>query len=105
MALSIRRVWVERLVCCRCGEVYSPVAGAIPGYVVTQGETGGLPGGEEGYLDLGSEPIPAFSIFDGETLICLDCAALLPGGGVELVSMLEEFRARWEEEYRRLRRG
>jgi hypothetical protein len=103
MVPCIRPVWEERLVCRRCGEVYSPVAGAIPGYFVLERGDGGPPGG--GDEELGSEPIPAFSVFEGETPVCLDCAALVPGGGVELVSMLDEFQARWEEEYRRLRRG
>jgi len=74
------------------------MAGAIPGYVVLErGDGGPLGGGDE---ELGSEPIPAFSIFEGETPVCLDCTALVPGGGVELVSMMDDFQARWEEEYR-----
>jgi hypothetical protein len=104
MAPSIRPVWEERLVCRRCGKEYAQVAGAIPGYVEVPRDSGRAPGDGEGHPGLGAEPIPAFSIFEGETPVCLDCAALLAGGGVELVSMLDEFQARWEEEYRRLRR-
>jgi hypothetical protein len=45
---------------------------------------------------LGAEPIPAFSIFEGETPVCLDYAALLAGCGVDLVSMMDDFRLKWE---------
>jgi len=77
MAPSIRPVWEERLVCRRCGEEYTAVAGAIPGYVGERREAGGSPG--SGDPKLGSEPIPSFSVFDGETPVCLDCGGLLSG--------------------------
>lgn len=100
MVPSIRPVWKERLICRRCGGEFCPVSGAIPGFVILGKSAAPV---EEGDPD--ADPPTGFSVFEGDHPVCLDCAGLLPGGGVELMSMLEDFRIRWEAEYRRLRRG
>lgn len=100
MTLSIRPVWSERMVCRRCGEEFCPVSGAIPGFVEMREGTAPVQ-----KVDPDADQPLGFAVFDGKKPVCLDCAGLLPGGGVDLSSMLVEFQVRWVEEYARLLRA
>jgi hypothetical protein len=64
MAPSIRPVWVERLVCRRCGEEFCPAAGEIPGFIAVEGPGGMAIPASPGQPPL---PLPRFLLGPGET--------------------------------------
>ncbi len=76
------------------------MSGAIPGFVEMRKGTAPVQKADPD----ANQPL-GFAVYDGEKPVCLDCAGLLPGGGVDLWSMLDGFRRKWEEEYRRLVAG
>ena len=67
------------------------MSGAIPGVVILGKST--APVRDE---DPDADPPTGFAVFEGEKPVCLDCGGLLPGGGVELASMMLDFRLKWE---------